>query len=183
MNIVDLLDHSQTIVAGHVTKVTDGFDAKGMPYTEVTINVIGHDPRAEGRDLHVPAVRARRAAHDARRHACHLGGRPAGWPTWRPAKSAIVFLYPKAKYTGLQTTVGLGYGKLGMGNGVAMNAHDNAGSLPQRDGRTAALLDSAEQQMFDTKKGPVNEDTLRKFLHRAVDGNWVKKGSIANAKR
>ena len=37
--------------------------------------------------------------------------------------------------------------------------------------------------MFETKKGPVNADTLRKFLHRAVDGNWVKNGSIANAKR
>ena len=37
--------------------------------------------------------------------------------------------------------------------------------------------------MLGTKKGPVDADTLRKFLHRAVDGNWVKKGSIANAKR
>ena len=36
--------------------------------------------------------------------------------------------------------------------------------------------------MLGTKKGPVDADTLRKFLHRAVDGNWVKKGSIANAK-
>jgi hypothetical protein len=37
--------------------------------------------------------------------------------------------------------------------------------------------------MFDTKHGPVNADSFRKFLHRAVDGNWVKNGSIANAQR
>jgi hypothetical protein len=28
----------------------------------------------------------------------------------------------------------------------------------------------------------VNADTFRKFLHRAVDGNWARNGSIANAK-
>ena len=39
----------------------------------------------------------------------------------------MVFLYPKARQTGLQTTVGLGYGKLSVGNGVAMNGYDNAG--------------------------------------------------------
>jgi len=31
MSIVDLLNHSQSIVAGRVEKVTDGFDAKGVP--------------------------------------------------------------------------------------------------------------------------------------------------------
>src|SRR5262249_18004411 len=111
----------------------------------------------------------------------HLGARPAGWPTWRTGESAIVFLYPKAKYTGLQTTVGLGYGKLSTGNGAALNAHDNA-TLFTNVTVNRALLDSAEQQMVDTKHGPVNEGTLRKFLHRAVDGNWISNGSIGNAK-
>ena len=31
MNIVDLIDHSATIVAGRVEKVTDGFTAAGLP--------------------------------------------------------------------------------------------------------------------------------------------------------
>jgi hypothetical protein len=109
----------------------------------------------------------------------HLGGRPAGWPTWRAGETAIAFLYPKAKFTGLQTTVGLGYGKVSVGGGVAMNAHDNAG-LFSGVSVNRALLDGAEQQMFDTGKGPVNDETFRKFLRRAVDGNWVKNGSIRN---
>ena len=39
LTVVDLLSHSQTIVAGQVQSVTDGFDARGLPYTEVTIKV------------------------------------------------------------------------------------------------------------------------------------------------
>ena len=63
-----------------------------------------------------------------------------------------MFLYPKAKFTGLQTTVGLGYGKLSIGNGAAINAYDNA-TLFSNVKVNRALLDSAEQQMFDTKRG------------------------------
>ena len=49
-------------------------------------------------------------------------GRPTGLPTWRKNEAAIVFMYSKAKTTGLQTTVGLGQGKLSLANGVAMNS-------------------------------------------------------------
>ncbi len=84
--------------------------------------------------------------------------------------------------TGLQTTVGLGYGKLSVGNGRALNAHDNA-SLFRNVKVNRGLLSSAERAMFDSKKGAADAKTLSKFLHRAVDGNWVQKGSIANEKR
>ncbi|HMM56475.1 MAG TPA: hypothetical protein PKD77_02630, partial [Rudaea sp.] len=36
-NIVQLIASSQSIVAGTVSKVSDGIDANGLPYTEVTI--------------------------------------------------------------------------------------------------------------------------------------------------
>ena len=84
--------------------------------------------------------------------------------------------------SGLQTTVGLGYGKLSVGNGRALNAHDNA-SLFRNVKVNRGLLSGAERDMFDSKKGPADANTLSKFLHRAVDGNWVQKGSIANGKR
>jgi hypothetical protein len=71
---------------------------------------------------------------------------------------------------------------LSLANGVAMNSFENAGLFSGVKAK-GGLLDSSEQTMFNTKKGPVKADTLRKFLHRAVDGNWVKNGSIANAKR
>lgn len=181
MNIVDLLNHAQTIVAGQVTKVTDGFDAKGVPYTEVTLKVSDTIRGQKGQTFTFRqfGLAKPRTMPDGR---VHLGARPAGWPTWRANESAIVFLYPRAKYTGLQTTVGLGYGKLSTGNGAALNAHDNA-TLFANVTVNRALLDTAELQMVDTKQGPVNDATLRKFLHRAVDGNWVKNGSIGHAKR
>jgi hypothetical protein len=181
MSIVDLLDYAQTIVAGQVTKVTDGFDAKGVPYTEVTLKVSDTIRGQKGQTYTFRqfGLAKPRTMPDGR---VHLGARPADWPTWRASESAIVFLYPKAKYTGLQTTVGLGYGKLSTGNGAALNAHDNA-TLFANVTVNRALLDNAEQQMVDTKHGPVNESTLRTFLHRAVDGNWVKNGSISHAKR
>ena len=181
MSVVDLLNHSQDIVAGRVDKVTDGFDAKGVPYTEVTLKVMDVIRGAKGETYTFRqfGLDKPRTMPDGR---VYLGGRPSSWPTWRKDEVAIVFLYPKAKFTGLQTTVGLGYGKVSVGSGVAMNAYDNTG-LFSGVNVNRSLLDSAEKQMFDTQKGPVNEEAFRKFLHRAVAGNWVKNGSIANAKR
>ncbi len=180
MNVVDLLAHSGDIVAGQVEKVTDGFDDMGIPYTEVTLKV-------------TDTIRgARNATYTFRQFGLEKPrkladgsvylGRPQGWPTWRKDESAILFMYPKARRTGLQTTVGLGYGKVSVGNGSAMNGFDNVGLFTNvRVSR--GLLDAQEQQMFTTSEGPVDSEAFRKFLHRAVEGNWVKNGSIANAKR
>ena len=180
MTIVDLLAHSQVIVAGKVEKVSDGFTAKGVPFTEVTLEVMDPIRGAKGKThtfrqfgLDKPRTLDGRV---------YLGGRPQGWPTWRKGEVALVFLYPKARLTGLQTTVGLGYGKLSLGNGLALNAYDNA-SLFRKVKVNRALLSASERSMFDTKSGGVDASTLRRFLHRAIDGQWVQKGSIANAKR
>jgi hypothetical protein len=181
MTIVDLLDHSQHIVAGRVESVTDGFDDKGVPFTEVTLKVMDmiRGQKGETYTFRQFGLDKPRTMSDGR---VYLGGRPSGWPTWRKGEVAIAFMYPKAKYTGLQTTVGLGYGKVSVANGIATNAFDNSGLFAGVN-VNRALLDRTEQQMFDTKKGPVNEETFRKFLHRAIEGNWVKNGSIANGKR
>ena len=126
MNIVDLIDRSETIIAGRVEKVTDGFTSSGMPYTEVTVRVIERFRGARGsnytfRQFGLSAPRTLPSGK------VYLGGRPEGWPTWNAGEVSLLFLYPKARVTGFQTTVGLGYGKLGMGNGVAVNAYDNVG--------------------------------------------------------
>jgi hypothetical protein len=181
MSIVDLIEHSQNIVAGRVESVTDGFDAKGLPYTEVSLTVTDmiRGEKQATYTFRQFGLDKPRTMPDGR---VYLGGRPSGWPTWRKGEAAILFLYPKATLTGLQTTVGLGYGKVSVGNGAAMNAHGNAGLFTGVK-VSRGLIDSTEQQMLETKNGPVNEETFRKFLHRAVAGNWVRNGSIANEKR
>ena len=180
MSVVDLLAHSQDIVAGRVEKVSDGFDDKGIPYTEVTLKVTDtiRGAKAETYTFRQFGLEKPRKMADGRVYL----GRPQGWPTWRKDESAILFMYPKATRTGLQTTVGLGYGKVSVGNGSAMNGYDNVGMFAGVKANRG-LLDAQEQKMFATREGPVDSEAFRKFLHRAVEGNWVKNGSIANAKR
>jgi hypothetical protein len=180
MSVVDLIEHSQDIVSGRVTKVTDGFDSKGVPYTEVTLDVLDtiRGEKTETYTFRQFGLDQPRKLPDGRVYL----GRPEGWPTWRKNEVAVLFMYPKAKRTGLHTTVGLGYGKVSVGSGVAMNGYENTG-LFSGVKVNRGLLDAKEQKMFDTRQGPVDSETFRKFVHRAVEGNWVKNGSIANAKR
>jgi hypothetical protein len=57
-----------------------------------------------------------------------------------------------------------------MGNGVAVNAHDNAGLFANVE-VDQARLSIAEQQMFNSRNGPVNAATLRTFIRRVVNQN------------
>ena len=180
MNIVDLVNHSETIVAGRVESVVDGFTASGMPYTEVTVHVIERFRGANGSSFTFRqfGLSAPRTMPNGK---VYLGGRPEGWPTWNVGEVSLVFLYQKARVTGFQTTVGLGYGKLGMGNGVAVNAYDNVGLFSNVE-VDRAKLSAEENRMFDAKNGPVNANTLRNFVRRLVNEN-VTAGSSTDATR
>lgn len=178
MNIVDMVNHSETIMAGRVESVVDGFNASGMPYTEVTIRVIerfrgANDSTFTFRQFGLSAPRT------LPNGKVYLGGRPEGWPTWNVGEVSLLFLSQKARVTGFQTTVGLGYGKLGMGNGVAVNAYDNVGLFSNVE-VDRAKLSADENRMFDAKNGPVNADTLRNFVRRLVNEN-VAAGSSTDA--
>jgi hypothetical protein len=180
LSVVDLITHSGTILAGKVERVTDGFDTRGLPYTEVTLKVSDtiRGQKAETYTFRQFGLDKPRKLPDGRTYL----GRPPGWPTWQKDESAILFLYSRAPRSGMQTTVGLGYGKVSVAGGAAMNAYENAGLFGKvRVNR--GLLDTAEQQMFDTKSGPVDAVTFQRFLHRAVKGNWVRNGGLANAQR
>lgn len=181
MNVVDLLEHSATIVAGNVEKVSDGFDANGVPYTEVTLKVTDPIRGAQG-DHHTFRQYGLTTTRKERDGRILMAGAPEGWPTWHVGETAVVFLYPKAKQTGLQTTVGLGYGKMSVGNGRALNGYDNEGLFRNVKVKSGVLTDE-ERAMFTTVKGPVDAEALRGMLRRAVAEKWVESGRISNAKR
>jgi hypothetical protein len=143
MTVVDLIGHSDAIVAGRVQSVVDGFDARGLPYTEVTIQVSDtiRGQRAETYTFRQFGLDKPRKTASGRVYL----GRPAGWPTWRKDESAIVFMYSKSKSTGFQTTVGLGQGKVSVANGVAMNSHDNE-TLFEGVRASRGVLDASEQE-------------------------------------
>jgi hypothetical protein len=177
MNIVDLIDNSETIVAGRVDKVTDGFNASGMPYTEITVRVLDRFRGAEGSTYTFRqfGLTGPRTMPDGK---VYLGGRPQGWPTWHVGDVSLLFLYAKGRVTGFQTTVGLGYGKLGMGNGVAVNAYDNAG-LFSNVAIDRSKLSAGRTADVRREEWPVNADTLRNFVRRVVDQK-LKPGSRAH---
>ena len=95
LTVVDLLAHSRRIVAGQVQSVTDGFDTRGLPYTEVTIKVSDaiRGQKAETYTFRQFGLDKPRKMADGRTYL----GRPTGWPTWRKNEAAIVFMYSKAQ--------------------------------------------------------------------------------------
>jgi len=179
MNILDLIDRADIIIAGRVEHVADGFTSAGMPYTEVTVRVIDRFRGAQAETLTFRqfGLSAPRTLPSGK---VYLGGRPEGWPVWNVGEVSLVFLYPKARVTGFQTTVGLGYGKLGMGNGVAVNAFDNVGLFANVE-IDRGRLSADEQQMFDARNGPVSSETLRNFIRRAA-AERPAPGSTSNAR-
>jgi hypothetical protein len=114
MNIVDLVNHSETIMAGRVESVVDGFTASGMPYTEVTIHVIERFRGADGSRFTFRQFGLSGPA-PCRMARCISAVGPEGWPTWNVGEVSLVFLIRRPASPGFRPTVGLGYGKAGHG--------------------------------------------------------------------
>jgi hypothetical protein len=93
MNIVDLIDRSETIVAGRVDQVTDGFTATGLPYTEVTVHVLDRFRGASGSTYTFRqfGLSAPRTLPNGKVYL----GRPEGWPTWKTGEVSLCSCIPR----------------------------------------------------------------------------------------
>src|SRR6185369_3437100 len=89
----------------------------------------------------------------------------------------ILFLYKRAAWTGLQTTVGLGQGKFKVKMAGAMNQMSNAG-LFQNVAIDSSLLGSREQRALLTQKGAVNVNAFVSLVRQAVQGKWIEAGRM-----
>jgi hypothetical protein len=176
-NLTRLIADSDQIVAGKVTRVTDGVSPGGLPYTEITI-AVADSAKGELRGGKSYTFRQFGLLEPRKMP----GGRvlvavtPEGFPRWQEGEQMVAFLHRPAKRTGLQTTAGLAQGKLTMLNGRMANEFDNRGLF---DGVKISddLLTEKERAMLKSS-GPVDAATFIGLVGRAVSENWVATGEM-----
>ena len=178
-NLVDLIQHSDQIIVGTVVTVIDGFDQNNVPYTEVTLRV-SESIRGEEAET----VSFRQFGLTAPREIdgrTYLGVTPDGWPTWSEQERVMLFLHRPAHLTGLQTTVGLGQGKLQLHSGRLSNAAGNVG-LFQNLKIEARGLSSAQRAMLETDGEAIDAKPFISLVRRAVQESWVEQGVLHHEK-
>jgi hypothetical protein len=172
VNLVDLLRDSTSIVSGSVSTVTDGIDANGVPYTEITLHI---RETIRGTETGTYTFRqfglmAPRLSEDGTRK---MLAAPEAFPRYSEGEDVLLFLYQPAALTGMRTTYGLAAGKFSFGPGRIENELANEGLFQNVSAET--LLKTANDiRMLETEIGAVNPDTFTSFVRRAVAGRWVE---------
>jgi hypothetical protein len=175
-NLTHLIGQSELIVSGKVKDVTDGIDAKGVPYTEVTIAVGASAKkklaaRSDFKFRQYGLLESRKMP-DGRFLVARA---PEGFPSWNKDEQVVAFMYKRAARTGLRTTVGLTQGKFVAHGGRLANAQANQGLFKgvQVD---PGLLTPTESALLRSPTGAVDAGTLMGLVNRAVAGRWIETG-------
>jgi hypothetical protein len=177
-NLADLIGRSDTIVIGTVEKISDGFDERNIPYTEITLTIADALRGTPGEKLRFRQFGLTRPRQiDGR---TYLGVSPDGWPRFTERESVMLFLGKPAKQTGLRTTVGLGQGKMQARDGTLVNAAHNAGLFKDLE-ITAPGLSRAQREMLGSDRKAVKADPFVALVRRAVDENWIARGVMRHA--
>lgn len=176
-NLTQLITQSESIIAGTVRSVTDGLEANGLPYTEVTI-AVGASAKGKARSGEDYTFRQfgllePKTFEDGSRL---LAVTPEGFPRWREGEYVIAFMHKPAMRTGLRTTAGMAQGKLTSVNGQLANEFNNRGLF---EGVTidSALLKTKEQEMLQSH-GAVDTDIFMGLVGRAVAEEWIAEGGM-----
>jgi hypothetical protein len=182
MNLVDLIQHADTIVAGRVEAVTDGFDGNGVPYTEVTLKVA---EKIRGELVETSFTFRQFGLLEPRTlpsGKVALATIPDGWATYSEGEDLTLFLYAPARLTGLRTTVGLKQGKLAVVNGKIKRNEFNT-ALFDNLSFDPGLLTANEKALVTNGKSKrdIEVDQFVKLVRRAVDEDWVGNGRMRHA--
>jgi hypothetical protein len=180
-NIVDLVRQSELILQGTIASVTDGIDDRGLPYTEVTVRV-SEVIRGEVGSTYTFRQFGLLKPRSMGNGLVNVMVTPAGWPTYRKGEENILFLNRPAKWTGLQTTVGLTHGQFRVAMGGAVNQADNQG-LFAHVAVDSNLLQESDRRVMNTERGAVNAKAFVSLVRKAVAGRWVELGSMRDAQR
>ena len=179
-NIVDLINDSETIIRGKVKEVTDGFQ-NGVPYTQVTVEV---DETLRGQVGEVYTFRQFGLTQPRKMDngKIYLGVTPDGWSKYEAGEDTMLFLHRPGSATGLQTTTGLGQGKVVFQGGNAVSQAGNEGLFENVE-VNANLQNDKDKRLLATKKGAVNAEGFKSFVKRAVAGRWIEGGKMRHAKK
>lgn len=175
-NLKQMIQVSDLIVTGEVTKLTDGIE-NGLPFTEVTLKV----KDSVKRDL------AANSSYKFRQYGLlktrKLGdGRyllPAkieGMASWKVGEKVTTFMNKPALRTGMVTPVGLAQGKFTSSGSKLANSYNNRDLFK---GMTVdpSVLNANEAAMLANKSGgAVEGGVLNHFVKRAVSEQWIEKG-------
>ena len=173
-NLVDLISQSERIVMGTVSDVSDGYNDKGIPYTQITLQVsetLKGDPDSTYRFRQFGLI----SPTGSPSGSDYPGTSPVGFLRWENGETVLVFLHQPARLTGLQTTVGLSQGKL-------KKVHDRFESstgisnLFENLVVEAGDLSSGQIDMLRDTGDSVDANLLLALLRRAVNENWVGNG-------
>jgi hypothetical protein len=177
-NIVELLGQSNDIVVGKVAAVTDGIDDRGIPYTEVTLDVSeairgGISGSYTFRQF---GLLAPRLSVDGRKKMMPA---PPGFPRYSTGEEIALMLRPSAAWTGFRMPAGVSRGKFNLSPGRAENDANNAGLFHNVRLDKNHATEKDKRMMLD--EGPANPDTFLSFLRRAVRERWVETGTLSYA--
>ncbi len=176
-NLTQLITDADQIVAGKVTRVTDGVSPSGLPYTEITI-AVADSAKGELRGGKRYTFRQFGLLEPRRmpNGRVLVAVTPEGFPRWQQDEQVVAFLFRPANRTGLQTTAGLAQGKLTVLDGRIANEFNNRGLF---DGVKISddLLSEKERAMLKSH-GPVDVATFVGLVGRAVNENWIGKGEM-----
>ncbi len=181
VNLVDLVANSELILRGTITKVSDGIDQRGIPYTEVTMHVADAIRGQVSGDYTFRQFGLLKP-RDMGNGQTNLMVTPAGWATYSKGEEAILFLNKHAAWTGMQTTVGLGQGKFTVAMAGAANQSNNAG-LFKNVTIDPTLMGTKEQRVMMTQQGPVNVNAFVSLVKQAIDGQWVETGRMKHVQK
>jgi len=181
LDLVDLLQQSELILRGRVASVSDGIDARGVPFTEVTLQVaeVLKGQAGKAYTFRQFGLLKPRPVGNGR---VNLMVTPSAWATWVPGEESIVFLRTPARWTGLQTTAGLAQGQFKVSVGGALNALGNSG-LFRQVAVDPLLLGDREKRVLATQQGAVNAEGFTALVRQAVEGKWVETGRMRHADR
>lgn len=177
-NIIELVSKSELILRGTVSRVTDGIDEHGLPYTEVTLRVSEAIRGEVGREYTFRQFGLQKP-RPMGNGLVNMMVTPAGWPTYRVGEQNILFLNKPAKWTGLQTTVGLAHGQFKVAMAGATNQSNNSGLFTHVH-IEPGLLGESDRRVMNTAAGPVNARAFVGLIHKIVDGHWIELGSMRN---